>query len=89
MPRVSFTQNVQRHVSCPPVEVSAGTLRQVLDAVFAGNPTARGYFLDEHGHLRTHVVVYLNGEATTDRTGLSEKVGENDTVYVMQALSGG
>jgi hypothetical protein len=89
MPHVSFTQNIQRHVACPPVDVPAGSMRQVLDAVFAQNPAARGYFLDEHGHLRTHVVVYLNGEAIEDRTGLSEAVGPNDKVYVMQALSGG
>jgi molybdopterin synthase sulfur carrier subunit len=89
MPHVSFTQNVQRHVACTPVDVPAGSMRQVLDAAFAIHPAAKGYFLDERGHLRTHVVVYLNGEAIQDRTGLSEAVGEHDKVYVMQALSGG
>ena len=42
MPVVTFTQNIQRHVWCPPTEVAGGTVREALDAVFSGNPRARG-----------------------------------------------
>ncbi|RMF78571.1 MAG: MoaD/ThiS family protein, partial [Planctomycetota bacterium] len=34
MVRVSFTQNIQRHVACPAVEVPARTVRDALEAVF-------------------------------------------------------
>ena len=35
---VTFTPNIQRHVSCPATQVEGKTVRQVLDAVFEGNP---------------------------------------------------
>nr|WP_206290232.1 hypothetical protein [Humisphaera borealis] len=41
MPTVRFTQNIQRHVACPPGNVAATTVREALEAVFAGNPAAR------------------------------------------------
>lgn len=89
MARVSFTQNLQRHVACPPTSAPGRTLREVLDAVFAGNPQARGYVLDEHGELRHHMVVFIDGELVRDRAGLTDPVGPDADVHVMQALSGG
>ena len=89
MPRVEFTANLQRHVACPPVEVPGETVRDVLDAAFAGNERARGYVLDEQGALRRHMIVFINGEMIRDRERLSDAVPEGGEVYVMQALSGG
>jgi molybdopterin synthase sulfur carrier subunit len=89
MPRVHFTPNLQRHVSCPPAEVAGRTVREVLDAVFALYPRARGYILDERGELRQHVVTFVNGVQVYDRSGLSDAVPSDGEVYVMQALSGG
>jgi hypothetical protein len=89
MPRVVFTENLQRHVDCPPSDVPGATLREVLDAVFATNDRARGYVLDEHGSVRKHMVVFVNGEMVRDRTNLSDPVPADAEVYVMQALSGG
>ncbi len=89
MARVTFTANLQRHVACPETTAAGRTVREVLDAVFAGNPRARGYVLDEHGALRRHMVVFVNGEPVRDRTALSDAVAENAELYVMQALSGG
>ena len=86
---VRFTQNIQRHVACPDVEVEGADVRSVLDAVFAGNPRARGYVLDEAGQLRQHMVVYVDGEPVNDRAGFSDAVGADSKVDVMQALSGG
>jgi len=89
MPRVVFTENLQRHVACPPIEVSGSTLREVLDAAFAGNPKARGYVLDEQGVVRKHMMLFINGEPIADRIKLSDPVPAGAEVYVMQALSGG
>jgi sulfur-carrier protein len=89
MARVVFTRNLQRHVNCPPAQADGATVRQVLDAVFAMNPAARGYVLDEHGKLRKHMAIYVNGEAIADRAGLSDRVSGQSEIYVMQALSGG
>lgn len=89
MGQVSFTANLQRHLSCPPARVSGGTVRQVLDSVFADNPRLRSYLVDEHGRLRRHVNVYINDQAVADRIGLSDAVKAEDDIYVFQALSGG
>lgn len=89
MPRVVFTANLQRHVPCPPCTVEGSTARDVLDAAFAQLPKVRGYVLDEHGELRHHMVVFVNGQACADRRGLSDPVGPSDEIVVMQALSGG
>jgi hypothetical protein len=89
MPTVSFTDAIQRHVPCPPTVVNGGTVREVLDAVFAGNPRARGYVLDEQGALRKHMAIFLDGAMIRDRVTLGDAVRTDSKVYVMQALSGG
>ena len=86
MPRVRFTQNIQRHVKCPSSEASGKSLRDVLNHYFQA---ARGYVLDDQGALRQHMAVFINGKPALDRTQLSDDVPANATVDVMQALSGG
>ncbi len=89
MPLVVFTSNLQRHVNCPETQVAAGTVRTALAQVFAAQPQARGYVLDEQGHLRKHVVVFVDGQRVRDREQLSDAVRDSSEVYVMQALTGG
>jgi hypothetical protein len=89
MPQVRFTQNIQRHVACPPRVVAGCTLREVLEAYFAANPAARGYELDDQGALRRHMAIFINGEPVLDRTKLADPVPEDGVVDVLQALSGG
>ena len=89
MPRVIFTPNIQRHVACPDATVPGRTVREVLDNLFSENPRARSYVLDDQAGLRRHMSIFLDGELIRDRTRLSDEVGENSTVYVFQALSGG
>ena len=89
MARVKFTQNIQRHVECPATNAPGLTVREVLDAIFTANPRARGYVLDEHGEVRRHMIVFVDGKAIADRKSLSDVVSEQSEIYVMQALSGG
>jgi sulfur-carrier protein len=89
MTQVSFTENLRRHIECPPVSVSGGTVREVLDAVFADNPMLRSYILDDQGRVRRHVNVFINGDVVADRLRLTDPVGPGDEVFVFQALSGG
>jgi hypothetical protein len=89
VPRVVFTSNLQRHVNCPETEVAPGALGEVLAQVFAAQPQARGYVLDEQGHLRKHVTVFIDGQRVRDRERLEDAVGASSEVYVMQALTGG
>ncbi|MGD9671550.1 MAG: MoaD/ThiS family protein [Hyphomicrobiaceae bacterium] len=89
MAKVAFTDNIQRHVSCPPTEAPGRTVREVLEHVFSLNPLARRYILDDQQALRRHMLVFVDGVLVRDRTGLSDPVGEQSSVYVFQALSGG
>jgi molybdopterin synthase sulfur carrier subunit len=86
---VSFTPNLERHVECPSKNVDGGTVRAVLDRVFADNPRLRGYVVDETGALRRHMLVFVDGQQIDDRDRLSDSVRPTSEVYVMQALSGG
>jgi len=89
MARVRFTDNIQRHVDSPPAEADGQTVREVLDRVFRDHVEARGYVLDEHGGVRRHMIVFVDGRAVRDRAGLSDPVEPDSEVFIMQALSGG
>ncbi|MFZ4809522.1 MAG: MoaD/ThiS family protein [Hyphomicrobiaceae bacterium] len=89
MPKVQFTQNIQRHVACPEMRVSGATVREALEQVFADNPQARGYVLDDQSALRRHMIIFVDGQPIRDRVRLSDAVAENTSIYVFQALSGG
>jgi sulfur-carrier protein len=45
--------------------------------------------LDDQGHLRANVVVFIDGRRSTDRVTLSDPLRADSRVYVLQALSGG
>ena len=85
MPRVVFTSNLQRHVSCPARDAAGETVSAVLEEVFDQEPQIRGYVLDEQGELRKHVFIFVDGQ----RARLSNPVGEESEIYVLQALTGG
>ena len=89
MPRVAFTPQLHRFLDVPPHRVEGATVRAALDAVFAGNPRLRGYILDDAGRVRTHVTVFVGDAALVDRTALSDAVGDDTEIFVLQALSGG
>jgi sulfur-carrier protein len=89
MARVIFTSNLQRHVECPETEAAGGTVREVLDAVFAGNTHMRSYVLDDQAGLRKHMAIIVDGRPVRDRIHLSDSVSDSSKIYVLQALSGG
>ena len=89
MAKVVFTPNVQRHVGCPAAEAAGATVREVLEKVFADNPPARSYVLDDQAALRRHMTIFVDGQIIRDRTRLADAVTDTSTIYVFQALSGG
>ena len=89
MPHVRFTQNLQRHVETPEVDVHGVTVRETLDAVFETHPGLRGYVFDDQGRLRKHMVLFIDGEMVEDRSGLTDPIDHDSELFVMQALSGG
>ncbi len=89
MPKVVFAQALQRHVKCPPLQVSGATLRDSLDAAFAIHSGARGYVLDDQAHVRKHISIFIDGRMIRDRTQLAEPVGQQSEILIVPALSGG
>ncbi len=89
MPTVHFTSHLQKFAKSEPVEVTADTVGAALQQALAGNDQLRTYVLDEHDRLRRHVTIFIDGQLIADRIGLSDSVGLDAKLYVMQALSGG
>ncbi len=89
MARIVFTPQLRRFTQTPEIDTSVGTLREALDAAFAVNPRLRGYVLDDQGHLRANVVVFIDGQRSRDRIALSDALRPQSQVHVLQALSGG
>ncbi|MEM9414222.1 MAG: MoaD/ThiS family protein [Planctomycetota bacterium] len=89
MPTVAFTHALQRHIEQPPERVAGGTVGAALDVVFEMNPKLRGYILEEDGAVRKHIAIWVAGLPLRDHETLSDAVGDDDEIYVMQALSGG
>lgn len=89
MARIFFTGHLARYLDASSVEVVGETVAEALAAAFAQKAKLRPYILDEQGHVRRHVSIYVGGTAITDREGLSDAVGRDDEIYVLQALSGG
>lgn len=71
------------------MSVEGDTVRAALDAVFAQNPAARRYVLDDQGALRKHMTIFVDGTLVRDRQHLSDPVPKGAAVHVFQALSGG
>jgi molybdopterin synthase sulfur carrier subunit len=84
-----FTQQLKRFTDVPEVDTPAGTLREALQAAFDLNPRLQGYVLDEQGHLRPNVVVFIDGRRSQERVLLNDTLKADSQVHVLQALSGG
>ena len=89
MARLIFTQQLARFTSVPEVSTDALTLRAGLETAFEVNPRLRGYVLDDQGHLRENVVVFIDGQRARERQRLDDPIHASSMVYILQALSGG
>ncbi len=89
MALVRFTPQLRRFTATPEIDTPAATLGAALDAAFAANPRLRGYVLDDQGHVRPNVAIFIDGRRCQGAPGLSDPLAPDSAVYVMQALSGG
>lgn len=89
MPTIRFTQNIQRHLACPTLQVNGSTIREALEDYFHRQERARGYVLDDQSKLRQHMAVFVDGKLIRDRDHLSDPVHPDTVVDLIQALSGG
>ena len=70
----------------PVVAASGSTLAAALDHLNASFPGIRFRIVDEQDRIRTHIRVFVNGEAAPD---LTLRLTEADEVQIVGALSGG
>jgi molybdopterin converting factor small subunit len=68
------------------VEASGTTVAAVLEDLERRFPGLRFRVVDEQGHIRPHMRVFTAGQPVAD---LGARVGKNDEVHVLGALSGG
>lgn len=89
MPRLIFTPQLRRFTEVPEVESGATDLRAALDDAFVGNPRLRGYILDDQGHLRPNVVIFVDGQRIHSTRLLDDVLQPHSRIHILQALSGG
>jgi len=90
MARIKFTSALKPFFpALTDLEVQGESVRELLDQIEARFPGMGSYLTDEHGTLRKHVNIFLQGDLIKDRTGLTDSVKGNDEVIIFQALSGG
>lgn len=84
MARIVFTSHLERYIDCAPREIESSSVASALQQVFENSPRLRSYLLNDQGSLRQHITVFINGQVIRDRIGLSDPVGEDDEIYVLQ-----
>ena len=92
MAKVEMTSNLFRFfpsLANREINVPAGSVAEVLQAMDRIAPGFSHYIIDDHGALRQHVNLTINDTVVVDRKNLSEKVTDDGTLYIFQALSGG
>ncbi len=89
MVRIEFASSIQRYAPIEPMECESHSLRTVLSRAFERQPKLRSYVLDDQGAVRRHIAIFVNNRAIDDRDRQSDELHDGDTVFVMQALSGG
>lgn len=70
---------------CGEHELDGATVRDLLRALEAEQPALAGWILDERGHIRRHINVFVNGEREREDSA----VAPGDRIDVLPAISGG
>ncbi len=68
------------------VEALGSTVIEVLDDLDRQFPGLKFRLIDEQGRLRKHMRIFVNTDVAI---GLDQGLGPDDTITLMQALSGG
>ena len=92
MPAVQMTRHLYRFFPAlehRDIRVPVGSVAEVLRAVDQLAPGFSDYLLDERGALRRHVNLCIDDRNVVDRRTLTDRVGDAQTLYIFQALSGG
>jgi hypothetical protein len=90
MPIVRFTPHLSRFFpGLAETRVPGRSVAEAIRALEQRHPGISGYLTEDHGALRKHVNVFVNSSPVADRGTLSDAVGDDDELFILQALSGG
>lgn len=67
------------------IEVGASTVGDAIRQLEAEYPKLTGWILDEQGHIRRHVNIFVNGERMRE----DAKLSPSDRLHVLPSISGG
>ena len=67
------------------VAVEGASVGEILRELERRHPKIEGWVLDEHGRVRRHVNVFVNGERVREDAA----VASDATVHVLPSISGG
>lgn len=71
------------------IEVSSGSVRDVIDELEAAHPGIGERLLDDDGDLRRFVNVFVRDEDIRFQDGLDTEVADGETVSIVPAVAGG
>ncbi len=71
------------------IRVDGATVADVVREMERLAPGFAFYVCDELGRVRRHVNIFIGEEMISDRTRLSDPVGPDSRVFILQSLSGG
>ncbi|QEC70045.1 MoaD/ThiS family protein [Panacibacter ginsenosidivorans] len=90
MPVVKFTKALKRFFpNLQDTPANGKSLLDVLGEMDTHYPGVKSYLLDEHGQLRKHVNIFIDGNMINDRNKLNDTFTTGSEIYIIQALSGG
>jgi sulfur-carrier protein len=65
------------------------TLAGVLGALWTLHPLLRERVVDERGHVRPHVNLFVGAENARDGAGLATAIADGSEIAIIAAVSGG
>ncbi len=71
------------------LRIDAASVAELVQAIERLAPGFAFYVCDEAGRLRPHVNIFVDQQRISDRARLSDPVGVDAEVFILQALSGG
>lgn len=67
------------------IEVTGASVGAVIRCLEAEHPKLTGWILDEQGHIRRHVNVFVNGERMQEDAAVTA----TDRLHILPSISGG
>lgn len=72
----------------PEITADGETLQEVIDNINAKSPGFADRII-ENGEIKRFVNIYVNNEDVKMGKGLATKIGKNDIISILPAVSGG